>query len=156
MTDEQPSALVDVSPPEPRTIQMTRHHLIYCEPIREGAAEKHSSAGQITPFSSGPDVSGQALGWGNAVPIEEDQIVAPSLSDRAIENGSFSDALVRVPYMADRNWGGCGKACDGSAGFWFASVIRNDQLKVTERLPDQTGEHELQAVEVVVGGDHHG
>ena len=155
MTDQQPSALVDVSPPETRAIQVTGHHLVYSETIREGAAEKHSSAGQITPFPSGPHVSGQALGWGDAVPVEEDQIVAPSFPDREIENGSFSDALVRMPYMADRNWGSCGIVCDGSACFWSTPIIRNDQLKLTERLSEKTREHQPQAVEVVVGGYNH-
>ena len=155
VTGEQPSALVDVSPPETRAIQITGHHLVDRETVRESAAEKHGASGQVAAISSRPYVPGQAFGRGDAVSIEKDEIVALGFLDREIENGSFPDPLVPMPDMANRNRSGCGIALDGSARLRSTSVIRNNQLKMTQRLPSQTGQYEPEAVEVVIGRYHH-
>src|SRR4051794_34620262 len=92
---------------------------------------------------------------GDAVTIEEDEIVAGGFYDGLVTDRAFSEAFIRVPDVPHRKRCAGRELPDHGRRFVPAPVIRNKKLEILEGLPPKARQYQAQAAWIVIGRHHH-
>jgi hypothetical protein len=156
VSNQEPTLLVDVHPPEARPVEETIGYVGRGQPIREMPAQVHGTAGQIAVTPSRADVDVEAVPTGNAVPIEEDQVVTRRFQDGLVADGTLPKAFVLVPHVTHRERDTVGEFRDERGGLGTTAIIGDQKLEVLPALPLQARKHELEATGIVVRCDNDG
>jgi len=134
VTCEEPAALVHSQPPQTGPIQAAGLHVFHGEALRKAAVQVHSASSQIAVPPSSPEVDVKAVPSGDAVTVEEDQIVTSSFYDGFIADRAFPKAFIRVPDVPHWKWCTRCELSNQPVGFGSAPIVGDKKLKVLKAL----------------------
>jgi hypothetical protein len=70
----------------------------------------------------------------DTVPVDEDEVVARTLTGGAIDDDRFSESAVLLPHMSERVAGTCGPVPGHSSDRLVGAVVREHNLEIAPRL----------------------
>src|SRR5215210_8468197 len=102
----------------------------------------YRASGEVAVAPSGPPMDLETLPAGDAVTIEEDEIVAGCFYNGLVTDRAFPEAFIRVPDVSHRKRCARRELPDHAGGFLPAPVIRDEELEILEGLPPEARQHQ--------------